>query len=420
MFFIFKDVFFLSSDKGLGKGGFSVAKVFSSPIICYLVPFICLGGYLVFCIVANKIPQPNGYYLIHYLYVYDHGFVARGLVGEVISWFAQTVTDELIYNVIIGFSALLMISASLCIGKALTKVRNDEKRLSWILFLIAILCVLPMSFKMYYADMKLDKMLWALTFFAVFLSDRKYGVWFVPILCVLATLINPVFLFCSMILIAIILLQEFYSNRYSLKNGIICGVSYISMIAVGLYGTISEKWIGFDTPEEFIDYYFSRYAGSLNQSEYNLFATEWLFDYFEPLDKIFETSFRIYFQEWGNGIICILNFILIAFPTYILLSIFWKKVIKAETNKLQKFIYFLCAISPVVIIPPVSISWEFSKYFYNNFIMQVCLIIFFIVRENPAILSAVEETIECCKKHIVLTAAVIIYFSGCYLYYVPV
>lgn len=410
----------MTSDKKLSKGNFSVEKLFSSPIVCYLVPFVCLGGYLIYCIAAKKIPPPSGYYLIHYLYVYDHGFVARGLVGEVISWFAQTVTDEMIHGVIIGFSALLMISASLCIGKALTKVRNDEKRLSWVLFMIIIVCVLPMSFKMYYADMKLDKMLWALTFFAVFLADRKYGIWVVPFLCITATLVNPVFLFCSMILIAIILLQEFHSSKYSAKNGIICGISYVSMIAIGLYGTISEKWIGFATPEEFIDYYFSRYGGGLTSGEYNLFATEWLFDYFEPLDKIFETSFRIYFMEWGNGIICILNFILIALPAYILLSIFWKKVMQSETNKFQKFIYFLCAVSPVVIIPPVSISWEFSKYFYNNFIMQVCLIIFFIVRGNPAILSAVEETIKNCKKHFVLTAAVITYFSGCCLYYVPV
>lgn len=410
----------MSSDKKLGKGNFSVEKLFSSPIVCYLVPFVCLGGYLIYFIAANKIPQPSGYYLIHYLYVYDHGFIARGLVGEVISWFADIVTNKMIYGVIIAFSALLMISASLCIGKALSKVRTDEKRFTYVLFLIIILCVLPMTFKMYYSDMKLDKMLWALTLFAVFLADRKYGIWFVPFLCITATLVNPVFLFCSMILIAIILLQEFYSSSYSVKNGIICGISYISMIAIGLYGAISEKWIGFATPDEFVDYYFSRYAEGLTQGDREPFLIEWLFDYFEPLDKIFETSFRIYFQNWGNGIVCILNFIFIALPAYILLTIFWKKAMKAENNKFQKFIYFLCAISPIVIIPPVSISWEFSKYFYNNVIMQICLIIFFIVRANPAVLNAVEDVVEYGKKHFLPTASVISYFAMCCLYYVPV
>lgn len=413
-------MFFLTSDKKLEKGNFSVEKLFSSPIVCYLVPFISLGGYLIYCIAAKQIPPPSGYYLIHYLYVYDHGFIARGLVGEVISWFAQTVTEEMIHGVIIAFAALLMISASLCIGKALTKVRNDEKRFTYVLFLIIVLCVLPMTFKMYYSDMKLDKMLWALTLFAVFLADRKYGIWFVPFLCITATLVNPVFLFCSMILIAIILLQEFHSSGYSMKNGIICGISYISMIAIGLYGTIAEKWTGFATPEEFVDYYFSRYASGLTDTEYQLFVTEWLFDYFESLAGIFKTSFQIYFIEWGNGIKCILNFIFIALPAYILLTLFWKKVMKAENNKFQKFIYFLCAVSPIVIIPPVSISWEFSKYFYNNFTMQVCLIIFFIVRGHPAILNAVEDVIERCKKHIILTAAGISYFAICCLYYVPV
>lgn len=410
----------MNDDKAIAKDTLSVRKIFSSPIVCYLLPFICLCGYLIYFIAADKIVFPSGYYLIHYLYTYDHGFIARGLVGEVLSWLFDIVTPEIVYGTVVLFAVILMISASLCIGKALTKVRNDEKRLSYILAIIIVLCVLPMSFKMYYCDIKLDKMLWAMTFFAVFFADRKYGIWLVPVFCIIATLINPVFLFCSMILISIILLQDFYSSNYSVKNGIVCGISYVSMIAVGLYGTIAEKWTGFTTPEELIDYYFARFSETLTTSEYNRFATEWLFDYFEPLEGIFQTSFRIYFHEWGNGILCILNFIFIALPAYILLGIFWKKVIKAENNKFQKFIYFLCGISPVVLIPPVSISWEFSKYFYCNFIVQLCLVVFFIVRNNDAILKTVDSVIENCRKHVILTAAIVTYFAGCCLFYVPV
>ena len=105
-----------------------------SSLFCYIIPFACLGGYLLELILNGSIGSVNGYYLIHYLYTYDHGFVARGLVGEVISWFFDVVTDDLTYKVVVLFSFLLMLSAVLCIGKALTKVKNNPK-----LFLVVVL-----------------------------------------------------------------------------------------------------------------------------------------------------------------------------------------------------------------------------------------------------------------------------------------
>lgn len=32
-------------------------------------------------------PSVGGYYMIHYLYTYKHGYVSRDLVGEIISLF---------------------------------------------------------------------------------------------------------------------------------------------------------------------------------------------------------------------------------------------------------------------------------------------------------------------------------------------
>ena len=288
-------------------------KTVFSPLTLYLAPLIILGSYLVSLIFTGKLHSVDGYYLIHYLYNYSHGFVARGLTGEIISRFFDTVTPEVTKGVVIFFSVSLLLSASLCIGKALTKVRDDRERCIWVLMLITLLCVMPITFRKFFIDTKLDKMLWALTLFSVFLSDRKIGVWLVPVLCITATLINPVFLFCSMILIAIILLQKFRDSGFKAKNGVLCAVSYLSMIAIGLYGSISEKYLGFSTPDEFIQYYFSRNAGGL-PAEYERFATEWLFDYFEPLKNVFKLAYEIYFVNWGNGITDILNFVFAAIP----------------------------------------------------------------------------------------------------------
>ena len=380
--------------------------------LCYLVPFVFLGGYLIYLILNNEMRAPNNYYLIHFLYTYDHGFVARGFVGEVLSWFFETVSDELIKNVLTAFSALLMISAVLCIGKALSKVRDDKHRF-WIVAVVAVvICLLPASFRLYYTDIKSDKLLWAITLFAVLLANKKHGVWLVPVLCVIATLVNPVFLFCSMILISIILLQEFYSKGFNTKNGIICAVSYVSMIALGVFAIISEKQLGFSTPAEMVDFYFSRYAGVLSEDLYNGFLTDALFDYFDPANVVLTKAYQLIFEEWGKGSVCVADFIFLCIPTYTVTVIFWKNCIKQEENKFQKFIFFLCAISPIVIVPAIILSWDSSKYFYNNLIVQLSLLIYFVVQNNNTVMTVIRNACDFLRNHIIIAVNMLFYFAS--------
>ncbi len=387
--------------------------IFSSAIACYLFPFVVFGGYLLYCILAKLMPHAQGYYLIHYLYTYDHGYISRGLVGEVISWFADTVSDDLTRWIMTGFSALLMLGMSLCIGKALSKVRFDKENLSVVLFIVVMIFMIPMPYRFYYMDMKLDKLVWALTLLSVYIADTKVGKWVVPFICMLATVVNPVFVFTSMILIAIILLQEFYSSGYSVKNGIICGVAYTGIIALALLAPISEKWVGFENAQEMAAYYFTRYTGEVNAELMEPFDY-WLMDFFEPTETLLTHPFEVFFKNYGMGIKTILNVVFLGIPACTLLGIFWKKVMKAEINKFQKFIYFLCAISPIVIIPPLILSWEFSKLFINNLLVQAGLVVYFVVKGNSAVVKVCSEIKDFGKKHLVVSVSVILYFV-CYL-----
>lgn len=387
--------------------------IFSSAFACYLFPFIVFGGYLLYCILAKLMPSASGYYLIHYLYTYDHGYISRGLVGEVISWFADTVSDDLTRWVMTGFSALLMLGMSLCIGKALSKVRFDKERLSVVLFIVVMIFMIPMPHKFYYADLKLDKLVWALTLISVYIADTKIGKWVVPFISVIATMVNPIFVFTSMILIAIILLQEFHSSGYSVKNGILCGITYVSIIALALLAPISEKWVGFGNAMEMVDFYFARYEGTID-SEFKETFNYWLMDFFIPSNEILSRPFEAFFKNYGMGMKTILNIIFLGAPAYVLTGCFWKKVIKAEENKFQKFIYFLCAISPIVIIPPLVLSWEFSKLFVNNIFVQAGLVVYFVVKEQPAVTDVCRSIKEFGKKNLILSLAVILYFV-CFL-----
>lgn len=386
----------------------NLSRIAENPLTCYAVPFIFLGGWLLLMIINKSFSGASGYYLIHYLYHYGHGFVARGLIGEIISLFCDTVTDDITKRVIIIGAAMLMTAASLCIGKALKKARGDSEVFKWTLGFIIFLCIIPVTFRLYYNDFKLDKFVWAITLFAVFLSDTRFGIYLAPAFCVLAILVNPVFVFTGMILIAIILLQRFYDSHYSFKNGFICALSYICIIAVGLYAPISEKHLGFENATEMLTYYYSRYAGGLPES-IDKFANEWIFDYFEPFGDLLRISYETYFKAWGEGIMVIMSTLFFAIPAYTVLCAVWIKAIKKEENKFQKFIFILCMISPVITIPAVIISWESSKYFANNMVAQICLLIYYCIHRNESVLYSLRSAENWCKNHLIVSSLMILY-----------
>ncbi len=388
-----------------------IQRIKQNTVLLYLIPLLLLGGNLIYLVFSGQIESVRGYYLIHYLYDYSHGFVARGLVGEVLSRFFDIITDEITYGVMILFDSLLVISSSLCFGKALSRVKDDSFRFNCILFLIVLICIFPFSFRSYHMDFKLDKLLWALTLFAVFIADNKIGIFLTPFICAAATMVNPVFLFCSMILISIILLQKLCDSKFSAKHIVICFVAYSAMIAIGIYGTLNEKNLGFDNPTEMLNYYFSRYSGIIPDDVAERFVTEWIFEYFDSPGTIIKKAYDIYLVQWNNKPIVILNAIFFAVPVYTFLSIFWIDVIKAEEKKFQKFIFFLCLISPVVLIPPIVLSWESSKYFANNIMVQLGLIIYYLANNNQSVLSAVYKLKKRFGNNFVICSAAALYLA---------
>lgn len=386
------------------------SNIFDSKLKCFLFPFLSLLFCYIFFILKKGKPDPNGYYLIHYLYTYDHGYVPRGLLGEVLSWFFDTVSDNLISEVSNLFSVLLVLASSALCGIALNKAKGDAFKQKVVLMVMFIVCIMPTTFSIYFETINLDKILWLLSVVAVCLSGNKFGIWLVPVLCVIATMVNPMYLFGSMILVAIILLQKFYDSGYSFKNGLICFVSYVSMLGLGIYAPISEKKLGFNSPQEIVEFYFSRYSDTISENTYNGFLTEWLFDYFQTIDESIKSAFDLYFIGWNNGQKFLVYLIFVALPCYFLLSFIWINAIKNEKKYFQKFIYFLCFISPVVLIPPVIISWELPRYFSDNFVTQLCLIAFFTLNKNSGLSDSVEKFVAFFKNNKFILMVTLFYF----------
>ncbi len=392
----------------IGKIKSVCQKAIESGKIFYLLPAIYLGVLLL----SKGLVYPGGYYRLHYLFTYDHGFISRGLVGEVMSWFFDTITDEIIQYVVFGCCVALIIGSSLCFGRALNKVKFKSEHLTLAFLLMILLLIMPTSFTMQFGRITLDKFAWTLTVFSVFLSGCKIGVWTVPLLCVISTLINPVYVFSSMILIAIVLLQKFYSEGFSLKMGTICFLSYTGIIIVALLSLRSTYFTGFTDTNEMLDFYYQRFVGeSMTEADRQVFAEEWLFEYFLPFEEAIKRTFHYYFTEWGLSITVVVYSLTIVLPLTTLLSAIWIKAIKSTEKIFQKFIYGLCLIAPIVIVPEIVVGWEIPRYYSDCLIVQLSLLLFFIANGTEGIVEAIRSMLEYFKHHRILSIMAALHFA---------
>lgn len=377
-------------------------------VLFYVVPFVLLSAYLLVNYFTKGKPEINGYYMIHFLYTYDHGFISRGFIGEVISWFTNNVSDELMSSLLVWFYAFFVFTASLCIGKALNKASEDKETFYPVLALIIVLCLLPTTFRLYYEDMRLDKLTWAVALLATFFACNKKTIFLAVPLCILATLINPLFLFTSMILVSIILLQEFKSSNLSKKNGIICLVAYASMIALGIWAVVSEKMLTFENATEMVNTYYARYSGT-QEIDYENFENLWLVDFFATPKEIINIIIYKYGLAWRGFFDAGVTLLLVFIPLFTLLGIFWKKAAKHTDDKFQKFIFFLCMISPVATLPAIFLSWESQKLFGNNLVVQLCLIVYYIASNNTSVKLALKDVLNFAKKNTIVCAVFVMY-----------
>ena len=64
--------------------------------------------------------------LLTYLSDYSHGFVPRGFIGEIISWFSATVSLELLHTLSSVICILLSVVTSLLGGVLIRKTENKD------------------------------------------------------------------------------------------------------------------------------------------------------------------------------------------------------------------------------------------------------------------------------------------------------
>lgn len=386
--------------------GFAHSKLF-----CYLAPFAALTAYLLYMIATDHVYFSSGYYELQYLFTYDRGFMARGFIGEIISLFAKTVTPEIIKGVVNFGSVLLAAAASLCLGTVLDKTRDNPETFKTAALIIAVFCIAPFTFRIHFSEMKVDKFFWAASLFAIWLSNKKTGIWLVPLFCFVATLINPVFLAGAVFLVSIILLDECRRSGFARKNIIICAVSYIGMLAIGIYSIYKTANHGFASAEEMVAFYFSRYSEMPGDAKIDEMVNKQLVEFFHNgAAGLFEDVYAANAVGAGKLNNLLANGLLFSLPILAGLTAFWIKAIKEEKDKFTKFIFFLSNATLISLLFIPLLGWS-PRFFVYSCINQIGMILYFLATKNETVIALTEKIKSFCKNNVVVSALVLTYFA---------
>lgn len=389
-----------------GLESFSKSRLF-----CHFAPFAALAAYLIYIIASGRVEFSRGYYELQYLINYDKGFAARGFIGAVITLFADTVTPGIIKGVVNFGSVLLLAAASLCLGSVLDKTRDNPDLFKPAAVIVAVLCVAPFTFRYHFEGMHPDKFFWAMSLFALYAMQFKKGIYAVPVICFIGTLINPAFLLGSMFLAAIPLLDKCRESGFARKNIVICAVAYLGMLGILALGFLNTNEKGFANAEEMLDFYYRRYSEPLLASKRENLLDGQLVEYFNdgPADLV-KMLYQKYIVEADNGLMLLFNGLLFVLPLLCGLSVFWIAAIRAEKDKFGKFIFFLCGATLVSVAFIPFLGWS-TKFYSYSYIVQLGLILYFMANKNETVAGLVCKVKNFCKEHIVVSAAVLSYFA---------
>ena len=338
--------------------------------------------------------------LLTYLGDYSHGFMPRALIGEILTWFSDTVTLEILFALSSTVCVLVCVSAALLGGYLIRRCENKTA----VTAIIAVMLGSPIFMPLFASWLGLtDIYLILLTFVALALNENKLLRYFIPVIAIICTAIHHVYLFLYMVPLAIALLYDFFKNKKYIRDGILCGVTYISLISLGLYTVKARNAEGFGSTDEMIDF-------MLQKTDIPL-SREWLQtvvpnEYMTGIDYLRDNITST--MSVSN----LLGIALIFAPILILFAYGWIKSIRSSTDKSERIILFLCLIHPLSTVPAYVFGLNWNRWTSAIITSQCMLYLFMLYRKNESVCATVGKITEFFKKHFFFIVFYIIYVAS--------
>lgn len=323
------------------------------------------------------------YYFSFMLFDYSHGYMTRGFVGEVISWFTNSVTEKMAYGIVVAVFVLLSLACALLLGRA---VRNCDEQFRPIVAAIGFCLVLsPTTFYWLKSNgMQSDLFFYALTMVALLFVKHKYLRWSIPVFASLATLCSVTYSVHCMTLLAIVLLYEFVKEKKK-SSGILCLLTYGLIIGISVYAVASRSHLAFQNADELYAYISSKTNGDLLEETIRYYLDEYFLTFEAAVQKYIALEIK---KHWS---VLVFGTLFVYVPVAILFAGFWADCLKRCKDVLGKIVFALAIVELLFALVPAIFTGEPGRWLSAGVIVEFGLLLYMLADRNENVQQTLSK-----------------------------
>ena len=361
---------------------------------------------------TKDVIMSDAIYPIHLVDV-KAGFISRTLAGTINGILFQHPTKAQVTSVHMAITLVTFFLVALFLGGCIKKAEENSKNNLFILCLI--FAVFPYGFMTFINLFELLDIYWLLSICLCLLcSDNKKAALFIPLFIILGGWSHYSFVLAFMPVIYILFFDKCIKkkNRFTY---ILTAVMILISVSSTIYFFTTSRTFNVISFDEFTQYilekagdeitHFETYCGEAfrpyDEIPYDYYIEkyslpEWTKDA-SDLKRAFYGYFAFTFID-GSFTGLISDFVL-ATPIIAFFALIWKKAIKKTEDKKEKFLYFLCLISPLIQVIACLTSSDTSRWLSIMFISNLFMVTYLIKEKHSALSDSFNGTFSLVTKH---------------------
>lgn len=349
------------------------------------------------------------------------GVYSLTLIGSIIKLiFGEhpTIGNVLVFQ----WTALILgyILVALFIGG--TVRRADEKYRNFLACLAVFVSVIHIGFSDFTELFDLLDVYWLIgVVIALFLAKNDITRFVVPLLAVSSMWVHYGFLMTYMPVIYIMCIYFFVKKSSK--------VGAVQLVFMLIFTVVGSCWFFFkgrsagieyddllayvlnktgESSKDSVTYLWHHFSDMSDNSYYDMTPFYEVFGYeLSPLSSIMG---NIYVTFQVITFLKIAVYTVLIAPFVVFFEYIWKASIRATQNKAEKFVFFLCAISPIVNYIGFFTSSDSSRMAAHLIVSQLLILFMFVKDENTAVGEAVDRIKEFFTSHFAILSVFAVFY----------
>lgn len=343
-------------------------------------------------------------YNILHIFDYRVGFAPRLLIGSLMSLFTaykSAAFMNLFFNVVCLLSIALFAFAA---GRVIRRSSGEARGAAFLLVLLFL--AVPYSRTVFFPRLlSLERFLALFTLLALMAVSKKGFRWLVPLLIAASLATYHGYAFTYMPAVALVLLYEMRRRKNSRAAVALCVAGFACMAAFSAYFYLHPGLGIYGSVDELINY-------SLDKTDIRdrvgEFGVRWALDGFSlPPRGFWDLSVELGVLK---NLRAEFSGILLLSPLLAVFVLIWLGAVKNSEGKVQKFLYILCMLTPLMRLPMLVLSQNYFRSRVAMVAVQFALLFYMLYIGDEAVAAAARRVTDFLRKYYVLTAALFVYF----------